>query len=147
MDSLLARPRGSHTLSIQRNLKSNITDTVTERGKVPRHSSYSLVCAGFYGLNGTGTISTIQNICVPELTLLYGLEALVLERQELEVLSMYHRKNLHYIQTLPEATAIPALYLLIGTLPVKALIDIRALSSTELLQLTTVFHLQLSSRS
>ena len=94
----------------------------------------------------------MQNIHASD-TSLWCWRLLVPERPVLDVLSTYHRKSLHYIQHLPEATAIPVLYILIGTLPVEAVVDIRALSffcsiaATNLLQLTTIFHLQSSSRT
>ena len=120
---LLGRSKRGPHLGNQRNFKSNI-NTEVERVNCARRSSYSLMGVGFYGLNGTGTeIASLQYKTYVLPTLLYGLEALVLERQELEVLSTYYRKNLRYIQHLPEATAIPVLYLLIGTLPVEALVD------------------------
>jgi hypothetical protein len=59
--------------------------------------------------------------------MLYGLEALVLSETEVEVVDASHRKTLRYILRLPPSTAIPALYLLLGTLPIQAQIDIRTL--------------------
>ena len=60
--------------------------------------------------------------------MVYGLEALVLEENELQQLESYHRQNLRYIQHLPKSTAIPALHLLLGVPPVEALIDLQVLS-------------------
>ena len=59
---------------------------------------------------------------------MYGLEALVLQKPDIEQLEVYHRKNLRYIQHLPQSTATPAIHLLIGIPPVEALINIRALT-------------------
>ena len=94
MDSLLVHPKRAPHLGIQRNTNRNNTNTVAERVKGAGHPSYSLMGAGFDGLNGTGIeVASLQYKPYMLLTLLYGLEALVLERHELEVLSTYHRRN------------------------------------------------------
>ena len=61
-------------------------------------------------------------------SLIYGLEALVLEKSELEALELHHRKNLRYLQHLPESTAIPAIHLVSGVPPVEALLDTKILT-------------------
>ena len=83
--------------------------------------------AGYYGLGGVGPAIALQmhnTYTVP--VLLYGLEALVLSDTDIKGLSMFHRKNLRYIH-LPKSTAMPAVYLLLGTLPIQAQLDIRTL--------------------
>jgi hypothetical protein len=85
--------------------------------------------AGFHGLNGIGPeVASLvyRTYVLPTLT--YGLQALVLSDKEKEVLSAYHRKNIRYLQHLPQSTATPALYLLMGILPVEALVDIQILT-------------------
>ena len=55
------------------------------------------------------------------------LETLMINPNEIKSLSTYHRKNLRYIQHLPQSTALPAIFLLLGTVPIENLLHIRAL--------------------
>ena len=67
--------------------------------------AYNLHGAGMHSLNGVGPKVAIDEYTTYVLpSLLYVLEALVLERSELEALELHHRKNLHYLQHLPEST-------------------------------------------
>ncbi len=52
----------------------------------------------------------------------------MLSANELKQLADYHRKILRCIQHLPQCTAIPAIYLLMGIAPLEAIHDIRTLS-------------------
>jgi hypothetical protein len=116
-------------VGIARSCKNHNKNTVKDRVQTARRAAYSLMGAGFHGLNGTGPeIATLQYKTYVLPTLLYGLQALVLKDSELEILSSYHRTNLRCIQHLPRSTAIPALYLLLGVLPIKALVHIQTLS-------------------
>ena len=116
-------------LGIMRNSKGNNTDTVESRIRSARKTVFSLLGAGFYGLHGTGPLIAVlkyRTYVVP--TLLYGLEALTLGRDERSALGAYHRQCLRCIQHFPKSTAIPAIHLLSGTLPVDAMLHINALT-------------------
>ena len=81
------------------------------------------------GFNGTGPeVGAIQYKTYVLPTLLYGLEAVVLQSDEISDLDTYHRQNLRFMQHMPKSTAIPAIHLMIGILPTKAMLDIRTLS-------------------
>ena len=85
--------------------------------------------ADLQGLCGAGpeiALAQYKQYVLP--TLLYGLEAIVLEENNLNKLELYHRRNLRFIQHLPKSTATPAIYLLLGTLPIEAEIDLKILS-------------------
>ena len=115
-------------LGITRNSKNNNSDTIEERIKSARQAAYKLMGAGLHGLNGVGpdvALEEYRTYVMPILT--YGLEALVLERNELEALNTHLRKNLRYIQHLPQSTAVPAIHLLTGMPPMEAIIDIKTL--------------------
>ncbi len=91
--------------------------------------TFSLLGAGDVGLYGAGPcVAILEYRVYVAPILLYGLEAMVPSKSEINVLSIFHRKSLRRIQFLPESTAIPALHLLIGLPPATALIHIRALS-------------------
>ena len=82
-----------------------------------------------HGLNGVGPeIANLQFITYVIPVLLYGLETLVLTKPEMETLVKYHKKCLKCIQHLPQSTADPACYLLLGVLPVPAQLDIKTLT-------------------
>ena len=116
-------------LGIIRNSEADNSSTVADRIQAGRRTAYSLMSAGFHSLNGAGpevTLVQYNTYVIP--TMLYGLEALVLTKPEVEVLDAFHRKCLRYILHLPQSTTNAALYLLLGTLPMQAQIDIRTLN-------------------
>ena len=116
-------------LGIIRNNKNNNADTMDNRVKSARRVVFSLLGAGYVGLNGAGPyIAALQYRTYVAPVLLYGLEAIVPNTKDFSALSLFHRNNLRRIQFLPESTAIPALHLLSGIPPVEALIHIRALN-------------------
>ena len=59
--------------------------------------------------------------------LIYGLDNLNLQPKDVETLEKFYRDCLRRIQHLPESTAVPVIYLLIGAIPVEAILDIRKL--------------------
>ena len=85
--------------------------------------------AGMHGLNGVGPeIAALQYRTYVLPTLTYGLETLVLGSKELAALSAFHRKNLRYLQHLPQSSAIPAIFLLLGIAPIEATLHVTALT-------------------
>ena len=115
-------------LGIIRNSEGNNQDTVEKRLKDARSQVFSLLGTGFRGFNGAGPeVARLEYNTYILPTYLYGLEALVLERKELQQLSDYHKHVLRCIQHFPKCTALPAIYLLMGVAPMEALLDIRIL--------------------
>ena len=99
------------------------------RVSAARRSAYSLLGVGLHGHNGLdpGTcMSLIQAYIVPRL--LHGLEATVPSRKDMDMLDLFYRKLLRQIQGLPESTATEAVYLLLGAIPIEAVLHKRALS-------------------
>ena len=85
--------------------------------------------AGLYGLNGVGPEVCMWLIEIFVITrMIYGLECLPIASIELEPMETYYRELLRKIQHLPESTANAAVYLLVGALPVEALIHIKTLT-------------------
>ena len=116
-------------LGILRNQTGSNKETIAARIHSARKTVMSLLGAGMCGYNGSGPYigrELYKTYVLP--VLLYGLEALVLNDDEVRVLETYHRQNLRCIQHLPRSTANSAVHLLIGIPPIEALIDIRALS-------------------
>ena len=119
-------------LGIQRSTKISNTTVIQARITSTRRTAYSLLGAGFHGINGVGTevIHKQWTACVrPVLT--YGLEALILDVKELEVIETFARSMLKFIkrlQSLPNSTANQATYLLFGTPPIGATIHSQILS-------------------
>ena len=94
-----------------------------------RRTGYKLMGAGLHGQNGLSPCISMRIVSLYILpTLLSGLEACVLKKHELNSLDRYHKKLQRMIQGLPESTATPAIYLLLGTVPLAATLHGRILS-------------------
>ena len=116
-------------LGISRRDDLSNCSTVEDRVRSARGTAFSLMGAGFHGLNGVGAeVAKVQYNTYVIPTLLYGLEALIVSDNELETLAKFHRKALRQLQHLPTSTGIPALYLMLGVPPVEALLHIRTLT-------------------
>ena len=65
-------------------------ETIRNRVKKARQTSYNLMGAGMHGLNGTGpAVAMIQYTTYVLPTLLYGLEALVLDADDIQPLENF----------------------------------------------------------
>ena len=116
-------------LGIVRNEEGDNSTTVEDRIKSARRVTFSLLGAGYYGVNGVGpNVAAFQYKAYVSPTMLYGLEAIVPTDEDIKKLEQAHRKSLRRIQGLPDSSANPAIYLLIGILPVEAMIHVRALT-------------------
>ena len=116
-------------LGIYGNNKNSNMDTVLTRIKDARRTAYSLLGAGLCGLNGSGPevgITIYTTYVLPQL--LYGLEALVLNENEIKILEHYHRRNLRHLLHLPVSTSSTAIHLLTGCPPIEAFIHIQTLA-------------------
>ena len=116
-------------LGIERTPDNRATATISSRIQSSTRAAYSLMGAGLHGLNGVGPKVSLQMISiyiVPILT--YGLEALILKDQDYEALEKHYRSLLRNIQHLPENTAIPAVYMLLGCTPIRGQIHIKILT-------------------
>ena len=71
-----------------------------------------------------GILLSIPDHCLPFYfvitRLLYGLEIVRLNENELQQLERYHLNTLRQIQSLPKRTASSAVYMLLGALPIEA---------------------------
>ena len=106
------------------NYSTNLTLAVDEAILTARKTAYSLMGAGFHGVNGINPTIGLQlwEIYVKP-RLLYGLECLMLRKQDIQKLNQYQRKILKSIMHLPERTANAGVYVLAGQLPIEADID------------------------
>ena len=90
------------------------------KNQVGRRASYKLMGAGLCGLNRVSpeySMPLINVFILPTTT--HGLESLRLTYVNY-MLEKAQRMQLRMIQQLPQVTAIPALYLLTGSLPMQA---------------------------
>jgi hypothetical protein len=130
VDYNLAKPSGTATA------------TVDTRLRVGRNTLYALLGAGLHGVNGINPMVShhiYQIYVVPRI--LYSLEMINLTTPILNKLETAHRTFLKQIQSLPTRTANPALYILLGALPLEAHIDQRLLTSIPALSDNpTIFH-------
>jgi len=116
-------------LGIERVTSNSAKVTIDTRIKEARRALYSLAGAGLHGLNGVGPKVSIHmfNIYVyPILT--YGLESLILDAEHYKTLESFYKSVLRKIQHLPESTATPAIYILLGCIPLQGLLHIKLLT-------------------
>ena len=83
-------------------------DTINKRIKDSQGQIFSLMPSGLYGYNGAGPEVTLSmyRTYVTEM-LFHGLGVILMSPKELDTISLYHRKNLRYIQHFPPSTATP----------------------------------------
>ena len=108
-------------LGIIRRADLSSKPTIEARIKTARRTVYALAGAGLYGLNGVSPETCMKLIDIyvlPRLT--YGLECLTLSSKDTEPLDVYYRDLLRQVQHLPPTTANPAVYMLVGALPIEA---------------------------
>ena len=129
-DSNIKQSSSCTHLGIDRYNNSITSDEfIKDKIKLARRTAYSLMGAGFHGINGLSPVTTkrmMQLYITPRL--LFGLETLIINSKQRELLEKYYRTLLRRLQSLPESTAIEALYILCDTLPIKAQLDIRTLT-------------------
>jgi hypothetical protein len=114
-------------VGIHRDLKG-VTPTVEDRIALGRRTLYAMMGAGLHGLNGLPVPTSIHlynTYVLPRAT--YGLEALNLKGYHENSLEVFHRSTLRSILSLPDRTAIPALHILTGVMPMKAILDVKTL--------------------
>ena len=124
----LDHSKGEPHLGIVRNSKGSNTDTILKRVQDARRSLYSILGAGFTGLNGVGpeiSLIAYKTYIIP--VLLYGTEALVLQDKDIAEISKFHKMVLRRFQHFPDSTALPALFLMSGCPPIEALTHIRVI--------------------
>lgn len=116
-------------LGLKRCTTSETSINTEERINLARRTLYSLIKSGVHGSNGLNprtSYKIYQIYVLPRL--LYGLESLNLLEKDIDLLAKFHIKTLRQIQSLPEATAKSAVYLLIGALPIQGELHKRQLS-------------------
>jgi hypothetical protein len=116
-------------LSVQRVPDDRATKTVSARITSSRRAMYAMMGAGLHGLNGLNPVVSnrlLDTYIVPRL--LYGLEAMLISEVDVQRLETAYRNILRQIQHLPKNTAIPAICLMIGAIPIEGQLDIQVLS-------------------
>ena len=116
-------------LGISRSGKKESNINTEERISVARRTSYSLMNTGLHESNGLSPEVSYQiyrTYVIPRL--LYGLEIIPLTKSQLGKISRYHLRTLRNRQSLPQRTAISAVYMLLGALPTEAELHKRQLS-------------------
>ena len=106
------------------NQSTNLTIVVDEAIQTARKTAYSLMGMGFNWVNGLNPTIGLQlwEIYIKP-RLLYGLECLMLRKQDMQKLKQYQRKVLKCIMHLPERTVNAGVYILSGQLSIEADID------------------------
>lgn len=102
---------------------------VGDRICLARRTMYSLINTGLHGTNGLNPMVSYriyQAYVLPRL--LYGLEVLNISSSHMDSLKRFHHNSLRMFQSLPQRTAICALHLLLGALPISGELHRRQLS-------------------
>jgi hypothetical protein len=116
-------------LGVERSITNKATATIECRVKEARRAMYRLAGAGMYGYNGVGPQVSLQILTVYVVPILtYGLESLILCESDYSRLEQFYKSALRRIQHFPESTALPAIYLLLGCIPLKGQIHLKMLS-------------------
>ena len=116
-------------LGLVRSSNGRSMAAVSNRISVGRRTAYQLMGAGLCGLNGMSpsvSKNLIQVYVMPAMS--YGLEAICMADKDLEEIEAYYRNLLRMMQFLPNSTAKPAIYLLMGCLPAEGLIHRKMLT-------------------
>ena len=113
-------------------IRRNNTDqnaVIEDRLKLARKTLYALAGAGLHGFNGlpVKTCLKIYNAYVIPRAL-YGLETVKASETAKKKLNTFHKYSLRCMLGLPDWTAIPALYLLTGQLPILIQLDVKILN-------------------
>ena len=104
------------------------TQLIDDRVKLGRATAFSLMGAGFCGARGLNPVVTREMVSLyitPRM--LYGLETQILNRTQINILEDFYRSMLRQLQALPQHVAKEAIYLLLGMLPLEAILDMRTL--------------------
>ena len=116
-------------LGIVRTADGSSNKAVQERIQAGRRAAYSLMGVGFHGTNGVSAeVSRVLVSVFVEPCILYGLETLCLTEKNLGEIDKVHKNMLRQLQSLPRSTATPAVYLLVGAMPLRATIHQRMLN-------------------
>ena len=116
-------------LGLARTDKKDSAVNVEDRISLARRTGYSLMKSGFHGLNGLNfkvSYRLYQTYVLPRM--LYNLEILDLSKSDMKQLKDFHVDLLRWIQSLPLRTALSAVYLLLGALPMEVELHKRHLS-------------------
>ena len=110
------------TTTMKHNIQTNVDENITKA----RRSAYSLFGCGFHEHNGLDPESLLH-IYKTYITsvLLYGMELLLPSSKPLEQLELFQKRILKQILSLPMSCPDPAVYILIGILPIEAQIHIK----------------------
>lgn len=116
-------------LGVERTTSDSPKATISSRIKEARRALYRLAGAGLHGLNGVGPRVSIHMFSIYVLPILtYGLEALVLESEHYQILEHFYKNILRRLQHLPDNTATPAIYILLGCIPLEGQLHIKLLT-------------------
>ena len=120
-------------LCLVRTDKNDCGINVADRISLARRTGYSLMKSSFHGSNSVNpkvSCRMYQTYVMPCMlhVYMYSLEILDPSKIDLKQLSDFHTELIRRIQSLPSRTALSAVYLLVGALPLEAELHKRQLS-------------------
>lgn len=109
--------------------RNPISNSIALKVSLGKRTLYALGGAGLHGLNGLHPSICLHIYMVYVIPrMLSGLEAVVLQRRDMDELENCHRTFLRDIQNLPPNTATAGVYTLLGALPIEGILDMRCLT-------------------
>ena len=116
-------------LGVTRSFQRSNAEVVNDRVKTATKTMYELMPSGLHGENGISPNASRKIVIAYILPrLLYGLEALILNKTEIASIDRAYKGLLKPLLSLRDATADEAVYFLYGLLPAEAELDMRILS-------------------
>ena len=103
-------------------------ELIISRIQLARRTTYALMGVGLHGTNGIAppiAMNMYETYVIPHL--MYSLESIIITPSQIRKLEIYHRSTLKSIQGLPDRTAISAVHLLLGTLPIEGILHMNVL--------------------
>lgn len=116
-------------LGLNRSLKASNTETINDRIYTVTGTLYARMPPGLHGDNGLtphASSKILSSYVIPKL--IYGLEALVLSKTDINNVERRLKQKLKTLLSLRDGTADEAIYLISGIHPLKAAIESRKLS-------------------
>ncbi len=121
---------------------------ITDKIQSARRAAYALMGSGLHGTNGLPahvSLKIYKAYVLPQL--LYGLEAMNLDSEQLKDLDQFHLRFLRQIQSLPDRTGKCGVLILLGTIPMEAFYHLAVLSLVgRVLRANNVFISELAIR-
>ena len=106
-----------------------LTPDIDAKITAARQTAYSMLPVGFHGNGGLDPKSSLKIVeLYIQPTLLYGLEAAIINSKDMQKLELYYKNLLRQLQSLPKNTASEGIYIMAGQIKLEGYLHLRILS-------------------